>query len=104
MTPRPSSAPRSSSSACSTAVRSESVACCSSRSLRGRLELKRIASSRAETSVTVRLRGFQVDGAKPILLADANERTAQQLQHGDEGHHGFEGVLRFGYQLHELDG
>src|ERR1700694_2860001 len=103
MTPRPSSCSRSSSSACSTAVRSASVACCSSRSLRGRLELKRIASSAAETSLTGRLYCLDVDRAEALLLADAHKRSAEQLQDRDESHDCFETILRLQDQLHELD-
>src|SRR4030081_3926633 len=97
ITPRPSSAARSSTSACSTAVRSLSVACCSSRSLSGRLELNRIASTAADTSLsplgTGRLPRFDVDGTESFLLRDSHEGPPQQLEHRDEGDHRLEPVL-----------
>src|ERR1700676_4858232 len=104
ITPRPSSAPRSSSSACSTAVRSASVACCSSRSLRGRLELNRIASSVAEISLTGGVLPCLALGFPPPLpLAHDDQGSPEQLQDGDEGHDRFEAILRLQDQLHELD-
>src|SRR5260370_21758815 len=96
ITPRPSSAPRSSSSACSPAVRSESVACCSSRSLSGRFELKRMASRAAEISLTGRLLSrLDMDRTETLLLAHHDERSAQELQDRDEDHTHFTACLRY---------
>src|SRR5438094_931145 len=65
MTPRPSSRRRSSSSAVSTLAFSESVACCSSRSLRGRWEANRMASSAAARALTGGSRpGLDLDRAR----------------------------------------
>src|ERR1700680_2744806 len=98
ITPRPSSASFNSSSACSTAVRSESVACCSSRSFSGRLELKRIASNAADRSLK-RVPGLDANRSETFLLLDAYQRPPQELEHRDENDDRFETVLRFENQL-----
>src|ERR1700681_4844146 len=104
ITPRPSSAAFNSSSACSTAVRSESVACCSSRSFSGRLELKRIASIAAETSLICWMHRLHANGAEALLLAHSDERPAEQLEYGDKRHDRLQAVFGFQDQLHQLDG
>src|SRR6266581_684882 len=103
MTPRPSRASRSSSRAFSVAALSASVAVCSSRSVRGRLELKRIASIVADRSLKRWFSRLDVDGAELLLLLDADQGAADELEHGHEGDHGLEPVLRFEDERHELD-
>src|SRR5690348_8722470 len=103
ITPRPSSASRSFSSAPSTLLRSSSVACCSSRTFSGRLELNRIASSAAETSVNGDHPHFDVDRTKPLLLAHAHGAAADELEHGDERDDRLQPVLGFEDQLDELN-
>src|SRR5437588_10636564 len=103
ITPRPSRASRSVSSAPSTVFRSASVACWSSRTFSGRLELNRIASSVADTSFTLGFPRLDVNRPEPLLLADADDRASYELEHRDEGADRLEPVLRLEYELDELD-
>src|SRR5437763_10676164 len=103
ITPRPSSRPRSSSRAASTAAFSESVACCSSRTLSGRCEAKRIASSAAARSLTGSGSRLDLDGSEPLRLPDFDAAPAEQLEQGYEGDDRFQPVLRLQDQLHHVD-
>src|SRR2546428_152714 len=47
--------------------------------------------------------GLDVDRPKAFLLADADERPAQKLEHGDKGHDGLEAVFRLQDEREQLD-